>query len=136
MADIEADAIVYCTGYKVSFPFFEPGFVSAPENELPLYLRCFHLEHPGLMFAGLAQPLGAIMPLVEAQGRLFASYVSGEYELPERAEMKRRTEREREHVRRRFVASRRHTMQVDFDRYLDDLKRELRAGRNRSGQRA
>lgn len=130
---IEADAIVYCTGYKVSFPFFEPGFVSAPENELPLYLRCFHLEHPGLMFAGLAQPLGAIMPLVEAQGRLFASYVSGEYELPERAEMRRRTERERAHVRRRFVASRRHTMQVDFDRYLDDLKREQRAGHRRSG---
>jgi dimethylaniline monooxygenase (N-oxide forming) len=49
--------------------------------------------------------------------------------------MRRRTEREREHVRRRFVATRRHTMQVDFDRYLDDLARETRAGTNRSGAR-
>ena len=131
-----ADAVVYCTGYKVSFPFFDPSFVSAPGNELPLYLRCFHLDHRGLMFAGLAQPLGAIMPLVEAQGRLFASYLAGDYELPDADEMRRRTAREREHVRRRFVATRRHTMQVDFDRYLDDLKREMRAGQNRSGRKA
>jgi cation diffusion facilitator CzcD-associated flavoprotein CzcO len=133
---VEADAIVYCTGYNVTFPFFEPSFVSAPENELPLYLRCFHLEHRGLMFAGLCQPLGAIMPLVEAQGGLFARYLTGEYELPEPNEMYSRTERERAYVRRRFVATRRHTMQVDFDRYLEDLQRELRAGQRRSGRRA
>jgi cation diffusion facilitator CzcD-associated flavoprotein CzcO len=129
-----ADAVIFCTGYKVTFPFFDPSFVSAPNNELPLFLRCFHLEHRGLMFAGLAQPLGAIMPLVEAQGRLFARYLSGEYELPDAAEMRRRATREREQVRRRFVASERHTMQVDFDRYLDDLAREMRAGAGRSGR--
>jgi hypothetical protein len=130
----QADAVIYCTGYKVTFPFFEPSFVAAPENELPLFLRCFHLEHRGLMFAGLAQPLGAIMPLVEAQGRLFARYLNGDYELPDADEMRQRTARERVHVRRRFVATRRHTMQVDFDRYLEDLQREMRAGQNRSGR--
>lgn len=131
---LDADAVIYCTGYRVSFPFFEPSFVSAPQNELPLFLRCFHLEHRGLMFAGLAQPLGAIMPIAEAQGRLFARYLTGEYELPSSAEMRRRSEREREQVRRRFVATRRHTMQVDFDRYLDDLARETRAGHRRTGR--
>jgi dimethylaniline monooxygenase (N-oxide forming) len=130
-----ADAVIFCTGYKVTFPFFEPSFVAAPDNELPLFLRCFHLEHPGLMFAGLAQPLGAIMPLVEAQGRLFARYLSGDYELPDSAEMRRRAAREREHVRRRFVESERHTMQVDFDGYLDDVAREMRAGAGRRGRR-
>jgi dimethylaniline monooxygenase (N-oxide forming) len=135
-AALPADAVIYCTGYKVTFPFFEPSFVSAPDNELPLFLRCFHLQHRGLMFAGLAQPLGAIMPLVEAQGRLFARYLSGEYQLPDAAEMQQRAAREREQVRRRFVASRRHTMQVDFDRYLDDLAREMRAGQRRHGRRA
>ncbi|HKY38126.1 MAG TPA: NAD(P)-binding domain-containing protein [Polyangiaceae bacterium] len=130
------DALVFCTGYRVTFPFFDPSFVSAPDNELPLYLRCFHLQHRSLMFAGLCQPLGAIMPLVEAQGRLFARYLSGDYELPDTDEMRRRTDREREHVRRRFVATRRHTMQVDFDRYLADIERELRAGYRRTGQRS
>lgn len=130
----EADAVVFCTGYKVTFPFFDPGFVSAPNNELPLFLRCFHLQHRGIMFAGLAQPLGAIMPLVEAQGRLFARYLTGEYELPDSGEMQRRARAEREYVRRRFVSTRRHTMQVDFDQYLEDLQRETRAGQNRSGR--
>lgn len=131
----DADAIVYCTGYRVTFPFFDPGFVSAPDNELPLYLRCFHLQHRGLMFAGMAQPLGAIMPLVEQQGRLFARYLAGTYELPSAEEMRERTRREREYVRRRFVASRRHTMQVDFDDYLEALQREMRAGERRTGRR-
>jgi dimethylaniline monooxygenase (N-oxide forming) len=100
-----------------------------------LFLRCFHLEHRGLMFAGLAQPLGAIMPLVEQQGRLFAAYLTGEYELPEPEEMRCRAARERDQVRRRFVPTRRHTMQVDFDDYLEAVQRELRAGHRRSGQR-
>ncbi len=130
------DTIIFATGYKVSFPFFEPSFVAAPNNELPLFLRCFHWQEPGLMFAGLCQPLGAIMPLVEAQGRLFARYLTGRYELPCPQEMERRTLRERELVRRRFVASARHTMQVDFDRYLADLARESRAGERRSGRRS
>jgi dimethylaniline monooxygenase (N-oxide forming) len=32
----------------------------------------------------------------------------------------------------RYVASARHTMQVDFDRYLADLARERRAGERRA----
>jgi cation diffusion facilitator CzcD-associated flavoprotein CzcO len=133
-SSLPVDAIIYCTGYRVTFPFFDPSFVSAPNNELPLFLRCFHLEHPGLMFAGLAQPLGPIMPLVEAQGRFMAAYLRGDYELPSGDEMRERARREREHVRRRFVASRRHTMQVDLDEYREALARELRAGRRRSGR--
>ena len=39
-----ADVVVYGTGYKVSFPFFDPALVSAPDNELPLYRRVFHPE--------------------------------------------------------------------------------------------
>jgi hypothetical protein len=31
------DLIVYCTGYKVSFPFFDPNFLAAPGNDLPLW---------------------------------------------------------------------------------------------------
>ena len=37
-------------------------------------------------------------------------------------------------MRRRYVASKRHTMQVDFDDYLFELKRE-RAARRRERRR-
>ncbi len=128
------DAIVYATGYKVTFPFFEPALVAAPNNELPLFLRLFHLEHPGLFFIGLCQPLGAIMPLAEAQSRLLAAYLSGRYAPPSPAEMRQRTERSDAAMRARYVRSPRHTMQVDFDDYLREIEREARAGAKRAGR--
>ncbi len=33
---------------------------------------------------------------------------------------------------KRYVASKRHTMQVDFDNYLYDLRKELKAGAARA----
>jgi cation diffusion facilitator CzcD-associated flavoprotein CzcO len=126
------DVIVWCTGYKVSFPFFDPDFISAPDNDLPLYRRAFKPDIENLAFIALLQPLGATMPLAEAQGRWIAAYLRGEYHLPPRAEMERHMARERERMFRRYVASKRHTMQVDFDNYLHDLGKELRAGAERA----
>ncbi|MDQ6819336.1 MAG: NAD(P)/FAD-dependent oxidoreductase [Actinomycetota bacterium] len=128
----QIDTIVWCTGYKVTFPFFDPTLISAPENDLPLYKRVFKPGIDNLCFSALLQPLGATMPLAEAQGRWVAAYLRGEYHLPPVAEMEAVTRREREQMRRRYVASKRHTMQVDFDRYLYDLRRELRAGTRRA----
>ncbi len=129
---VEADVIVWCTGYKVTFPFFDPSFIAAKDNELPLFLRVFHPEHPQLSFIGLLQPLGAIMPLAEAQGKWIARYLRGEYALPSRAEMEAHIEADNRAMRARYVSSKRHTMQVDFDDYLLELQREIRAGGKRA----
>ena len=128
----EIDIIVYCTGYKVTFPFFDEDFVSAPDNDLPLFRRVFKPGIDNLAFIGLLQPLGAIMPLAEAQGRWLASYLRGEYRLPPLPEMKADVRDERERMFRRYVASKRHTMQVDFDNYLYELGKELKAGAARA----
>ncbi len=126
------DVIIWCTGYKVTFPFFDPDFVSAPDNDLPLYRRVFKPGIDNLAFIALLQPLGATMPLAEAQGRWVASYLRGEYRLPPRDQMERDMYREREKMLKRYVASKRHTMQVDFDNYLYDLRKELKAGAARA----
>ena len=126
------DVIVWCTGYKVSFPFFDEGFVAAPDNELALYRRVFEPGVANLFFVALLQPLGATMPLAEAQGRWIAAYLRGEYHLPSRAAMEADIRREHERLRRRYVASKRHTMEVDFDDYLYALRRELKAGARRA----
>ncbi len=126
------DVIVYCTGYKVTFPFFDPSLVSAPDNDLPLFRRVFHPRLGALYFVGLLQPLGALMPLAEAQSHWIAEHLLGEYELPAPAAIERDMREEREAMFARYVASARHTMQVDFDDYLLALGRERAAGRRRA----
>lgn len=128
-----ADALVYATGYQVSFPFFDPAFVSAPDNELDLYFRTLHPEKPNLFFIGLAQPLGAIMPIAEAQAKLVAACLAGRYAPPPAAVMRREAAAERAGVARRYVRSRRHTMQVDFDAFMRALAKEHARGRKRAG---
>ena len=129
------DALIYATGYEVTFPFFDPAFVSAPENELPLYFRTLHPDYAGLYFIGLAQPLGAIMPIAEAQAKLVADCILGRYAPPSAEVMRRAAHDERASVRRRFVATRRHTMQVDFDAFMEALAAEHAEGRERADAR-
>lgn len=121
----QVEAIVYATGYQIAFPFFDPAFVSAPDNELPLYKRVFHPTHHGLFFVGFCQPLGPIFPIAEAQARLVAASIAGSHALPPRSTMCAAIDAERERVRKRFGSSPRHTMQVDFDDYLAELRAEL-----------
>ena len=129
---VRCDVLVYCTGYEVSFPFFDEGFVSAKNNDLPLFRRVFHPDVPGLSFVGLLQPLGAIMPLAQAQGAWIAEQLTGRYVLPSREAMRADMERERTEMFARYVPSARHTMQVDFDGYLYALDIERRAGERRA----
>jgi hypothetical protein len=131
---VNADVIIYCTGYKVTFPFFDENFISAPDNDLPLYRRVIKPGIDNLFFVGLLQPLGAVMPLAEAQSNWIAAYLRGEYVLPSHSEMRRNVDRERRRMFKRYVASKRHTMQVDFREYLGSLRREVKAGRTRAGE--
>jgi dimethylaniline monooxygenase (N-oxide forming) len=126
------DVVVYCTGYKISFPFFDDGLIAAPDNHIALFRRVFHPDIDDVFFLGLLQPLGAIMPLAEAQGQWIADHLKGEYALPPRPALLADVERDQAAMRNRYVASKRHTIQVDFDDYLHDLDRERRAGAERA----
>ncbi len=128
----EIDLVVYCTGYKMTFPFFAPEVVSAPDNRLPLYRRVASAERPGLFFIGFIQPLGPIMPLAEAQAEWIADLLSARAALPSPARMRTEIAREEARMRKRFVASKRHTVEVDFYPYLREIRRE----RKQAAQRA
>jgi len=127
-SEVDADIVVYCTGYKVTFPFFDPDLISAPDNDLPLFRRVFHPGIPGVYFIALLQPLGATMPLAELQSQWVCDHLAGRYELPPRDELLADIEAERRAMFKRYVASKRHTMQVDFDDYVLAARRERRRG--------
>jgi dimethylaniline monooxygenase (N-oxide forming) len=131
-SEVEADIVIYCTGYRVTFPFFAPDLIAAPDNDLPLFRRVFHPRIPSVAFIGLLQPLGAIMPLAAAQSEWLCDYLSGRYALPDPEAMRADMEAERARMFKRYVASKRHTMQVDYDDYLADLAKERRRGAERA----
>jgi len=120
----EVDLVVYCTGYKITFPFFDPVVLAAPDNRLLLFRRVASVERPGVYFIGFIQPLGPIMPIAEAQSEWVADLLSGRAKLPPAAEMREEIAVEEEKQRKRFVASKRHTVEVDFYPYLREIRRE------------
>ena len=131
-SEVEADVVVYCTGYRVTFPFFADDLIAAPGNDLPLFRRVFHPERPDVFFIGLLQPLGAIMPLAQIQSEWVADYLAGRYALPAPDAMRADITAERERMFRRYVRSARHTMQVDYDDYIAALERERKRGAERA----
>lgn len=130
-----ADLIVWATGYRVSFPFLDPQLIDAPQNRVPLWKRVIHPDLPGLLFVGLLQPIGAVMPLAEAQSQWIVEILTGACAPPEEREVRRDMLAEQRRSERRFYSSVRHTMEVDFDGYLWELAQERRRGRRRAAAR-
>jgi hypothetical protein len=127
--DDEFDAIVYATGYNITFPFFDPEFLSAPDNRLPLYKRMLKPGVDDLVFIGLAQALPTLFPFVECQSRMLAAYLAGTYRPPAIAEMERVIKADEERFIGHFAARPRHTQQVDYFVYEHEMRtKELGEG--------
>ncbi|MFF2777333.1 flavin-containing monooxygenase [Streptomyces sp. NPDC058052] len=131
----DVDVIVWATGYRVTLPFLGPEWRGDDPEALPLYRRVFHLDDPTLAFVGLMQSTGAALPVVEAQAELAAAYLSGRYALPSPDAQRASVARAHAAAVRRW-GDRRPMMRVDFDRYVAELPREIRAGVRRAARGA
>lgn len=129
----EVDAIVYATGYNITFPFFDPGLLSAPDNDLPLYKRIFVPGLDDLALIGFAQTVPTLFPFVELQSKVVARYLIGDYALPPEDAMRDAIRADQERYWGSVADRPRHTMQIDLYLYEHDMKRrELPAGRERA----
>ncbi|MEM1104832.1 MAG: NAD(P)-binding domain-containing protein [Pseudomonadota bacterium] len=125
------DAIIWATGYKVSFPFFDTPDLTPEKNKFPLFKRMVKPDYPSLYFLGLAQPLPTLVNFAEQQSKLVASHLAGAYQLPESSEMQRVIAADEAAHKSHFYDAPRHTMQVDFNQYVVDLRAELLRGTKR-----
>jgi hypothetical protein len=131
-SDERVDAIVWCTGYRVSMPFLDQELTGPDPKELPLYKRIFHLDCPNLFFIGLMQSTGSAFPIVERQAQILAEHLAGQWRLPPASEQRRDCVRRRRYALRRWGEHGRPAMRVDFDRFMHELGRELELGRARA----
>jgi thioredoxin reductase len=130
----QIDIVVYCTGYKITFPFLDRTVIDVQDNDISLFHRVVDPAHEGLYFIGLVQPLGAIMPLAEAQSQWVADLLDGTATLPPEPEMRAEIAAYKRGLAKRYVASKRHTIQVDFLDHLSEIARERKAGARRVSQ--
>ncbi|MER5637011.1 FAD-dependent oxidoreductase [Kitasatospora sp. NPDC002227] len=118
----EADAVVYCTGFRMAFPFLPAGLPGAPQGPVELYRRIVAPGWPGLLFLGLIRPVGSITRLVEAQARWAAELVTGERVLPGTDVMRKEIEEHLGGIARRYGLSTGTSVQVDVGSYLRELQ--------------
>lgn len=126
------DAIIYATGYHVTFPFLPREVFEVQDNRVALYRRVVDPGVPGLYFVGLIQPIGSIISLAELQGKWIAGLAAGDWTLPDVAAMRRSIAKDAAEVAARYRASPRHTIQVDFWRYVEQLEREMKDSARRA----
>ena len=118
------DIVVAATGFKITFPFFERGFLELEEaTEVPLYRKMMHPDVPTLYFIGLFQPLGCIWPLADHQAKLACAEITGRYRRP--ADLRARIADEIAHPHYVMDQAPRHSTEVDYHRFRDELLREL-----------
>ncbi|SDT20082.1 flavin-containing monooxygenase [Actinoplanes derwentensis] len=115
------DLIVWATGYRVHIPFLSERWLGPDPERLPLYRRVFHLDDPTLAFVGLMQSTGSAFPVVEAQGKLAAAYLSKAVDLPSAADRKRDADRALRAAVDRWGEHGRPHLRIDFDQYLASI---------------
>jgi cation diffusion facilitator CzcD-associated flavoprotein CzcO len=131
----EVDVIIHATGYNITFPFFDPDFISAPGNRIRLFKRMFKPGIDDLVFIGFAQATPTLFPFVEAQTRLLGAFAVGRYRLPPVEEMERVIDADEQKFTGHVLDRPRHTQQVDYFVYEHDLRaRELPAGLARAAR--
>ncbi len=121
------DAIIYATGYRTTFPFLAPSLFSVSDGEMvDLYRRMTPPGLPGLYFAGLVQPIGATIPLVEVQAQWIAAALGDSMTLPSADDMAREIRSHHEQKQRTWLNSARYTLEVDFKSYAGALRRDMK----------
>ncbi len=118
------DAVIACTGYILSHPFFDKNFIDYSKGEVPLYLKMFHPEIRNIYFVGMFQPLGCIWPGAEQQSKLAAAAITGKWKIPKN--IKSLCEKEVQNPHMKQIQTSRHTITVDFHKFLRALKKQLK----------
>ncbi|MFI8949850.1 flavin-containing monooxygenase [Streptomyces sp. NPDC053750] len=122
---VAADAVVYCTGFHMTFPFLPAGCPVAADGSVELYRRIVPADRPGLYFVGLIRPVGSISRLVEAQARWVTRIIAREVTLPAADEMRQEIGTYLAGIVQRYGRTRGASIQVDVGPYLAEFRESL-----------
>ncbi|CAG2105494.1 unnamed protein product, partial [Medioppia subpectinata] len=122
------DAVIYGTGYHISYPFLPDELRPELNANLWLYKGVFnpHLKHAHtLAITSVGLVTGASNPLVEQQSRYFALLMADRCRLPSEKRMLRDNKRQKAYIIKHCPTCDKTAIQMPFIKYLDELGREM-----------
>ncbi|KAM9435739.1 flavin-containing monooxygenase 5-like isoform 2-T2 [Clarias gariepinus] len=121
------DAVIFCTGYKPSFPFLLLSKDMNSVGEASLYKRVFPLvlDSPTLAFIGIISAPGPILPIMEMQARWATQVFAGLNQLPPVPIRQKINEKDWKANRKRCFCPKNAPLEVDYIPYLDTIAREI-----------
>ena len=124
--EVEAfDIVCACTGFWITFPFFDKSFIDFQHAEkVPLYRKMMHPDYKNLYFIGLFQPLGCIWPMADFQAKLACAEIAGKYQRPDN--LRAAIQYEIDHPHFAFTGGTRHSTEVDYHAFRKELAQELK----------
>ncbi|XP_034310113.2 uncharacterized protein [Magallana gigas] len=90
----KVDAIIFCTGYRYSFPFLNDGLITIKDERIePIYKHMVHIEHQNLIFFGIPRQL-PYFPHFHEMAKFAIKLLAGKITLPSEEEMRAESEAE------------------------------------------
>jgi PPOX class probable F420-dependent enzyme len=130
-----ADALVFATGYRISFPFLDGDLGRGEGWEFPLYRRILSPHAPRLAFVGMLEPGPGLFEIVERQSNWLAAAIAGGLRTPDERTMWEAIDAGGERrSRRQFGQTGRHTILCNRHGYLRTLEKDLRRARGGVGE--
>ncbi|KAK6048275.1 Flavin-binding monooxygenase-like protein, partial [Cooperia oncophora] len=117
----DCDVLITCTGYTFGFPYLDKNIISIEHHEVPLYKFVFPPNNTNLAVIGMIQPIGSIIPISEIQARWVTQVFVDKLKLPSKDEMWKDITLKRQAMKRRYFQSEKHTIQVDYVKYMDEI---------------
>lgn len=122
------DTIISCTGYKISLPFLSEQFINQKElettNQLNLYRRIVHPQYTNLLFVGFVQPNYSVFRTVEEQSKWIINLLKNKFQLPTKESMDKEINDFSKSLENNFYPTKRHTIQVDYFKYIKSLRKD------------
>lgn len=127
----EIDVIILATGYIIKFPFLG-DLIPVKDNKVDLYKSMIPptLVHPTLAVIGLIQAFGPFYAVGEMQSRWFCQLLLGNVKMPPIPDRLKEIECRHNSVAKKYTNSTRHTIQVEWIPYMDNLSSEIGAKPN------
>ncbi|CAG2170815.1 unnamed protein product [Oppiella nova] len=120
------DAVIYATGYEISYPFISQTLLSVNKSDFNLYKHIFspHLTHPQtLAFIGCIVPFGALAPVAELQSRYFALLMANKLQTPHKKQMLSDIKHRKAWVKKYFPDCEKFALHVHYVEYMEEMAR-------------